>query len=175
MITDIANFEAEIEDGHVLVTRTGELSSTADLVTPTIKKSFIEKAAWLYEDAANRFLELLLMTILVTGESAPIGDDLRNARIRDEVGFDRDLTIVNWMVIICRTAEHLKLSCDVYADAYLAKPGFKDNTYLFAQGSERCSKERYENILKRETTKRMGFEMNMEGYEAFHRVWMMDA
>jgi len=95
MITDIANFEAEIEDGHVLVTRTGELSSTADLVTPTIKKSFIEKAARLYEDATNRFLELLLMTILVTGESAPIGDDLLNARIRDEVGFDRGLTIVN--------------------------------------------------------------------------------
>ena len=44
-----------------------------------------------------------------------------------------------------------------------AKPGFKDNTYLFAQGSERWSKERYENILKRETTKRMGFEMDFKG------------
>jgi hypothetical protein len=77
------------------MTRTEELSSTADLATPTIKKSFIEKAAWLYEDAANRFLELLLIAILLTGESPPIGDDLLNARIRDEEGFDRGLTIVN--------------------------------------------------------------------------------
>jgi hypothetical protein len=53
-----------------------------------------------------------------------------------------------------------------------AKPGFKDNTYLFTQCSERWSKGRYENILKRETTKRMGFEMDLEGYEAFHRAWM---
>lgn len=100
MFTDIiANFEAEIEDGYVLVARTEEFGSTADLATPTVKKSFIEKAAWLYEDAANRFLELLLIAILVTGQSPLIGDDLLNTRIRDEVEIERGLTIVNWRVI----------------------------------------------------------------------------
>jgi len=95
----IANFESEIEDGYVLVTRTEEFGSTADLATLTVKKSFIEKAAWLYEDAANKFLELLLIAILVAGQSPLTGDDLLNTRIRDEVEFERGLTIVNRRVI----------------------------------------------------------------------------
>ena len=92
MFTDsIANLEAAIEDGYVLVTRIIELPSATDLATPIIKKSLIAKAALLYEDAADRFLKLLPIAILVTGGSPPIGDDLLNARIRDEEGIDRSL------------------------------------------------------------------------------------
>jgi hypothetical protein len=190
----IANLESMIEHGPVLVTRTKDLSSAADHATPIINKSLIEKAAWLYEDAANRFLELLLIIILVTGGYPSTGDDFLNARIRNSKDFIRGLDIVNGKVHISRTLddpEHPMMIYRVLPEEvgrmvllYVAdvlpllcnlpttKPGFKENTYLFAQGSERWSKERYEVILRRETGKRLGCEMGLEGYEAFHRSWM---
>jgi hypothetical protein len=71
-------------------------------------------------------------------------------------------------IVLLYVADVLPLLCNLPT----TKPGFKENTYLFAQGSKRWSKERYEVILRKETMKRLGCEMDLEGYEAFHRSWM---
>lgn len=62
-------------------------------------------------------------------------------------------------MVLLYVADVLSLLCNLP----ITKPGSKENTYLFAKGSERWSKERYEVILRRETWKRLGCEMDLGG------------
>ena len=128
-----------------------------------------------------------MIAITLTGGSPPYKEDLLHVRLVDEEAYARGIFILHEKVVILTlngaatnpapVARHLPDNVGQMVILYMTDvlpflrglsivtDEFKNSNYLFSGPGEQWSKERYEEILKRESWKALGIELGLNDYK----------
>jgi len=157
--------------------RTGSLQSTTSLT---------HQAALIYQAAAQRFLQYLLLAILLTGGFPSYDDDLLHVRLVDEEIYARGIFIIDKQVAMStvnsdaanpRVDRKLQDNVGQMVILYMTDvlpflrgldvvtEEFKTCNLFFSGPGGQWSREMYEGILKMESGKALGVELDLNDYK----------